>query len=70
MPGCYRRGWRSSLSAAFAAKRPLGPAQTWRCTVTAVGDVEWLRDDVVRLRRLRFARSDFTVKGALPAPAV
>lgn len=56
--------------AAFAAKRPLGPAETWRCTVTAEGDVEWLRDDVVRLRRLRYARADFVVRGKLPRPAV
>ncbi len=56
--------------AAFASPRPVGPAQTWHCTVTAGGDVEWVRDEVVRVRRLRFARVDFTVNGALPAPAV
>lgn len=56
--------------AAFAARRPLGAVETWHCTVTAAGDVEWVRDEVVRVRRLRFARADFAVKGELPAPAL
>lgn len=56
--------------AAFAAKRPLGPPETWHCTVTAEGDVEWVRDEVVKVRRLRFERGTFQVRGRLPAPAI
>jgi len=56
--------------AAFAAKRPRAPAETWSCTVTAAGDVEWVRQDVVTVRRLRHARAEFLVRGRLPAPAV
>jgi hypothetical protein len=56
--------------AAFAAKRPRGPAETWHCTVTTAGDVEWLRQDVVTVRRLRHARAEFLVRGELPSPAV
>jgi len=56
--------------AAFAAKRPRAPAETWHCTVTAAGDVEWTRQDVVAVRRIRHARALFLVRGALPTPAV
>lgn len=56
--------------AAFAAKRPRAPAETWHCTVTREGDVEWVRQDVVAVRSLRHPRSAFLVRGKLPAPAV
>ncbi len=56
--------------AAFAARKPRGPAETWHCTVTDAGDVEWVRQDAVAVRRLRHARAGFLVRGKLPAPAV
>ena len=56
--------------AAFAARRPRAPAETWHCTVTEAGDVEWVRQDAVAVRRLRHARAGFLVRGKLPAPAV
>jgi hypothetical protein len=56
--------------AAFASKRPVGPAETWHCTVTAERDVELVRRDPVDVRRFRFARGIFLVRGRLPAPAV
>jgi hypothetical protein len=56
--------------AAFAAKRPRGASETWRCTVTAAGDAELVRQDLVAVRRYLFPRSAFLVRGKLPAPAV
>jgi hypothetical protein len=56
--------------AAFASRRPLGAAETWSCTVTAAHDVEFTRQDLVDVRRYRFARDVFLVRGRLPSPAV
>lgn len=56
--------------AAFARKRPLGPPQTWHCTVTASRDVSWMREDVTGLVKHEFPRSGFLVDGRFPAPAV
>jgi hypothetical protein len=55
--------------AAFAIKKPLGPAETWYCTVTASRDVSWMREAAAS-RSYEFARSAFLVDGELPAPAM
>jgi hypothetical protein len=55
--------------AAFAAKAPLRPAQSWQCTVTAQEDVEYRRMGVA-VERVDFPRATFLVDGKLPHPAV
>lgn len=56
--------------AAFALRNPLGPAQTWHCTVTASRDVSWMREDVTGLTKLEFPYGTFLVGGTFPAPAL
>lgn len=55
--------------AAFARKKPLGAPLTWYCTVTASGDVSWMREDLKGMTKLEFPRRVFLVNGKLPAPA-
>jgi len=52
---------------AFAATKP-GVPQTWHC-VAARGGVEFTKKDVFERRTWSFARSEFEVRGRLPAPA-
>lgn len=56
--------------AAFALKRPLGPPETWTCTVTRGRDVSWLREGAFGLQRFEFPLGTFLVGGKLPAPAL
>jgi hypothetical protein len=55
--------------AAFAARNPLRPAQSWLCTVTAQEDVEFRRQGVATVERVEFPRATFMVDGKLPHPA-
>jgi hypothetical protein len=66
-----KRGANLALFAptAFALKSPVGPPETWICTVTARRDVSWLRDDLAGLARYEFPLVTFLVDGKLPAPA-
>jgi hypothetical protein len=56
--------------AAFARRRPLGPPETWTCTVTRGRDVSWRREGVGGATRFEFPRRTFLVGGKLPAPAL
>jgi hypothetical protein len=56
--------------AAFSARHPLRPVQSWLCTVTAQEDVEFRRQEVTRVERVEFPRAAFLVDGRLPRPAV
>jgi hypothetical protein len=55
--------------AAFASRNPLRLPETWLCTVTAAHDVEFRHERISGIASVGFRRSEFLVKGALPAPA-
>ena len=61
--------WALFTPRAFARKAPIGPPVTWHCTVTAAGDVSFLRERPSGLVRHEFPRSTFLVNGEFPAPA-
>ncbi len=56
--------------AAFALAKPLGPSQTWHCTVTPRRDVSWMHEEISGLSKYEFARSAFLVDGRFPAAAI